>query len=353
MSAEFVSGSFHRSAIPRSICWAWVLTLSVQIAPLRAVSISCEGEESPAAKPLVPGSQLLKALAPAELELLRDTVAYQICMGRDIETSYRQIEQANELKALEEKGSVYPLVAAMYAQLTTAPELPPDRPRALALIGDRYHHPGYIRPPLEAACSKAGVAVTFIYDVRLFNPQVLNHYDLLIILRDGMLWPEPSAEDPFGKKRVFWLTSEQEQTLASFLCLGRAYLALHNATALKDLRGEESLYREILGASYAGHGTPGELYEVEVVDRAHPVAHLVKNFWVTDERHWPTVHAADAKVFLEATVAARTCVHGFTRHYGQGRICYLANGHYRDVLESPPMQQLMANAIRWCVAPGD
>jgi len=34
--------------------------------------------------------------------------------------------------------------------------------------------------------------VTFNYHVRLLNPEVLNLHERLILLRDGMLWPEPS-----------------------------------------------------------------------------------------------------------------------------------------------------------------
>jgi len=219
----------------------------------------------------------------------------------------------------------------------------------MALIGDRYHHPGYIRPPLEAVCQKVGVASVFIYDVRLLNKTILRDYDLLIVLRDGMLWPSPTEDDEFGKQRVFWLTPDQEVAIASYVSHGGAYLALHNATALKGLNDTDSLYSQVLGATYAGHGKVDECYRVRVTEPGHPVAQHVNDYTITDERHWPTLHVQDAQVFLEAVCTDRRSIHGFTRLYGQGRVCYLANGHHRGALEAQPVQQLLENAIRWCL----
>lgn len=56
-------------------------------------------------------------------------------------------------------------------------------------------------------------------------------------------------------------------------------------------------------------------------------------------------------VFLEANATDRRSIRGFTRTYNDGRICYLANGHHRDVLESAAVQQMIVQAIDWCLAP--
>jgi len=296
-------------------------------------------------------SKVLQSLPQPELELLRDAVAYQISMGRSLETSCEQIKKSGELASIAAEQSQETFVAAMYEVLTKAPEPPARRPRALALIGDRYHHPTYIRPPLEKACGKANLPVTFIYDVRLLNEQLLEQYDLLIILRDGMLWPTPLPNDPYGKDRVFWLSQPQEMAIAAFVTRGGGYLALHNATALKGLNDEDSLYLQVLGASYAGHGKEREGYQVRVTDTELPVVQGVQDYFVTDERHWPKLYATDAQVFLEAMATDRRSIHGFTRTCGEGRVCYLANGHNREVLESQPVQQMLVSAMKWCLTP--
>ncbi len=311
------------------------------------------GEESssqlPVSDPGLP-KMALQSLSENELVQLRDVVAYQISMGRTLEVACRQIERRSPILVGSNSNSPDALITSMYELLTTVPTAPSGKPRAIALIGDRYHHPGYIRPPLEKVCQKVNVPVAFIYDVRLLNSSVLQEYDLLIILRDGMLWPSPSGDDEFGKERVFWLTPEQEMAIAQFVAAGRGFLALHNATALKGLDDQESLYRQVLGATYAGHGKEREEYCVRITDQRHPVAQNVEGYEVIDERHWPKLHVTDAWIFLEAASSDRRSIHGFTRTYGKGRVCYLANGHNREVLESAAMQQLMENAIRWCLA---
>ncbi len=292
-------------------------------------------------------SSSLNSLSTETYVRLRDAVAYQVSMGRSLETACAQLRSARSLAPDWPEGPPEQLVAAMYRRLTVPPEVPRSHPRALALIGDRYHDPAYIRPALEAALKKAGVAVAFLYDVRQLQPKLLRHFDLLVVLRDGMLWPNPTEDDPYGD-RVFWMTDEQEFTIAAFVWSGGALLALHNATALRRLDDGESLYTRTLGASYAGHGQPGEHYRVHVVTE-HPVTHGVRDYPAVDERHWPKLHVDDATLLLQAVAGDKTSLHGFVRTFGAGRVCYLANGHNREILESEPMQTMIRNAAVWCL----
>src|SRR6185295_9675008 len=75
------------------------------------------------------------------------------------------------------------------------------RPRALALIGDRYHSPIYIRDHLAPALLRENIPVTFIENVEALNADSLRDVQLLIILRDGMNWPNGYGRDP-----VKWMT---------------------------------------------------------------------------------------------------------------------------------------------------
>ncbi len=45
----------------------------------------------------------------------------------------------------------------------------------------------------------------------------------------------------------------------------------------------------------------------------------------------------------------RRSVHGFTRFYKKGRMCYLANGHNREALELPAVQEMLVKGLRWCL----
>src|SRR5580700_5472288 len=65
-----------------------------------------------------------------------------------------------------------------------------NKATAFALIGDRYHNSDYIRTALRKTLVKdAGISIDFRDEVELLNADELKGYKLLIILRDGMLWP--------------------------------------------------------------------------------------------------------------------------------------------------------------------
>ena len=62
---------------------------------------------------------------------------------------------------------------------------------AFALIGDRYHNSDYIRVGLSRTIqSGLGVSIDFCDETNLLNADTLEGYKLLIILRDGMVWPD-------------------------------------------------------------------------------------------------------------------------------------------------------------------
>jgi len=54
------------------------------------------------------------------------------------------------------------------------------RPRTLALIGDRYHSPVYIRDGLAPAFLRENIPVTFIENVQALNADSLEDFQLLV-----------------------------------------------------------------------------------------------------------------------------------------------------------------------------
>src|SRR5262249_45220850 len=61
---------------------------------------------------------------------------------------------------------------------------------AFALIGDRYHNSDYIRTGLRRTIEREmDVSIDFCDEVKMLDAETLRGYKLLIVLRDGMLWP--------------------------------------------------------------------------------------------------------------------------------------------------------------------
>src|ERR1700745_698380 len=97
-------------------------------------------------------------------------------------------------------------------------------PRALALIGDRYHNADYIRLSLNKIFGELNIPIDYTIDTSADLGTLLKNYQLFLVLRDGMLWPggyagpdayvgyqtdlENKADFPAAKS-VTWMTEAQ------------------------------------------------------------------------------------------------------------------------------------------------
>ena len=162
------------------------------------------------------------------------------------------------------------------AQNTSAVYQTAKRPRALALIGDRYHSPVYIRDGLAPAFLQENIPVTFIDNVEALNAAALRDHQLLVILRDGMNWP-----NGHDKPHVKWMTEAQQQAIWDFVHNGGGFLPLHNAQGLYPPNG---LYYKLLGGDYGGHPKP-YVFTIRVENQNHSVTAGVEDFEIFDEQH--------------------------------------------------------------------
>ena len=62
---------------------------------------------------------------------------------------------------------------------------------AFGLIGDRYHNSDYARSGLNRTIARdMNVSIDFCDETKTLNAETLDGYKMLIILRDGMIWPD-------------------------------------------------------------------------------------------------------------------------------------------------------------------
>ena len=241
---------------------------------------------------------------------------------------------------------------------------------AFALIGDRYHNSDYIRTALrKTLVNEAGIAIDFRDEVELLNAEELKGYKLLIMLRDGMLWPggyfqvppgspntpPPSikSEPPFPKieaQPIYWITAEQGKAVKDFVSAGGGALFYHNVTYISPHNDD---FRDVLGAVTEEH-PPLRPFKVKIVNRDHPITRGVY-FVVTDEQHFMT-YQKDQKYLLLQSVnedgltfkdLGTSSAAGWAYEYGKGRVCYMAPGHVITSLWNPEYETLQKNAVRW------
>lgn len=233
------------------------------------------------------------------------------------------------------------LAAAALAQSSSTSRVysTAKRPQALALIGDRYHSPVYIRDHLAPALLRENIPVTFIENVEALNAESLGHVQLLIILRDGMNWPDGYDHDP-----VKWMTDQQQQAIWDFVNNGGGFLALHNAQGIYPPGG---LYYKLFGGDYGGHPEP-YVFTVRIENKDHPITAGIEDCEIFDEQH-TVKYYLDREHLLLRSIARNNLESpaGWWREVGKGRFCYLAPGHTPEALGHPMMQRLIRNAVNW------
>lgn len=247
------------------------------------------------------------------------------------------------------------------------------RTRALVLAGDRYHNLDYIRTGLGKTLGEGlGLDLRFSDDLSLLSSQHLAGCRLLIMLRDGMTWPDGYADartyagylgagspelvsDPplptRDGKPHYWITPAQGSAVRSFAQNGGGILFFHNVTYISP---HNSDFRDVLGAVTEGH-PPIRKFRVKVVNQDHPITRGVSDFTVTDEQHFMKYEKEQKYLLLRSVNEdgltwkdlGTTSAAGWAYDYGKGRVCYLAPGHLITALWNPEYEKLQRNAVKW------
>ena len=266
------------------------------------------------------------------------------------------------------------LAALAGAGLAPLPGRAARKATAFALIGDRYHNSDYVRIGLTRTIAKQiGVTIDFTDETSLLNAETLDGYKVLIVLRDGMVWPDGYGGDESTNaawvatgrpKLVFdpavpqeraqsqsWMKPEQGKAVRQFVEAGGAALFLHNTTHV-GLTDPD--FRHVLGAAYTGH-PPIRTFKVKVTNFDHPITRGVRDFVVTDEQHYMTYDKDPKFVFLQTVNEdgltyqnyGSTAPGGWAYDYGKGRVCYMSPGHMLSDLWNPEYIKLQQNAVHW------
>src|SRR6266540_3965945 len=197
------------------------------------------------------------------------------------------------------------------------------------------------RDNLINALVRENIPVTFIEEVTALNAASLSEHQLLIILRDGMNWP-----DGYDKPHVKWMTDEQQQAIWDFVNRGGGFLALHNSQGLYPPGG---LYYKLFGGDYGDRPKP-YTFTIRIEDKNHPITAGVEDFEIFDEQHTVKYYLGREHLLLRSIAPDNLeAAAGWWREIGKGRFCYLAPGHTPDALGHPMVQRLIRNALRWLV----
>jgi type 1 glutamine amidotransferase len=238
-------------------------------------------------------------------------------------------------------------------------------PRVLALIGDRYHNSDYIRVSLDRLFGELSLSVDYTTNYDHLSRSLLAHYQLLVCLRDGMIWPggylgpdaypyeqylENRGEFPEETPKT-WITLEQGEAVKDFVAAGNGFYSLHNNSHVSL---SSKSYREVMGGAYIGH-PPQRPFKVRVVRKDHPITQGVQDFMVNDEQHYVTYDKDPNNIILRAENIdglsyenlGTGSISGWAHEYGKGRVVFTAVGHNIHAMWQPQYVKVQKNAVNW------
>ena len=234
------------------------------------------------------------------------------------------------------------------------------------MIGDRYHNPDYIHVSLDRVFHDLNIPIDYTMDYAGLSAASIKPYQLLLILRDGMIWPGgysgpdaynayemdlENASDFPAAKSVMWMTEEQGLAIKNFVEAGGGFYPLHNSSHI-SLSSKN--YRDVMGGAYFGH-PPLRPFQVHATQNAHPITAGMKPFIVNDEQHYVDYDKDPRYVILESenldglTYENRGTKSpaGWAYDYGKGRVVFTAVGHTIHAMWNPQYLELQKRSIRW------
>jgi type 1 glutamine amidotransferase len=247
------------------------------------------------------------------------------------------------------------------------PESSSSTPRALALIGDRYHNPDYIRVALDKTFKDLNIPIDYTIHYDHISTELLKSYRLFLCLRDGMIWPDgylgPDAYSDYERnledlpprnsdpKPQTWITEEQGNAIKHFVSSGNGFYALHNSSHI-SLSSKN--YRDVMGGAYIGH-PPLRPFRVRASENQHPITQGMTDFFVNDEQHYVEYDKDKKYVLMEAeNVDGLTyenhgtkSISGWAYNFGSGRVAFTAVGHTIHAMWNPQYLEIQKRAVRW------
>ena len=241
-----------------------------------------------------------------------------------------------------------------------------EKQRALALIGDRYHNPDYIRVSLDKVFKDLNIPIDYTIQYDQISARLLKEYQLLLILRDGMIWPdgylgpdayaayEANLETPKSfpdPKPVTWITEEQGAAIKEFVAAGNGFYALHNCSHI-SLSSKN--YREVMGGAYISH-PPLRPFQVHATANKHPITDGMSPFIVNDEQHYVSYDKDPKYIIMEAENLdglkfedlGTKSVSGWAYDFGKGRVVFTAVGHTIHAMWNPQYLEIQKRSVRW------
>jgi hypothetical protein len=265
---------------------------------------------------------------------------------------------------------------SLYSQAAASAPAAGGQPRALALIGDRFHNPDYIRVSIAKVFKELNIPIDYTIEYDKISADLLKNYRIFLILRDGQIFPGgylgPDSWSTYsanlengpesggggggrggggGGGSVMWMTAEQGAAIKDFVNSGNGFYSMHNSSHI-SLSNKD--YREIMGGAFISH-PPLRPFQVRATANKHPITEGITPFMVNDEQHYVTYDKDPKYVILESEnldgltfrdLGAKA-IAGWAYEYGSGRVVFTAPGHTNHAMWAPQYFEIQKRSVKW------
>ena len=203
----------------------------------------------------------------------------------------------------------------------------------IPVLLDDYYHPGEV---IEYGLNKLSDTHDFeyYYDGSTFDFSTLSDYRLIILTKSNVI--DRNHKEPFmGQPEV--------DALLKFVRNGGALLALHAGTTSFENYPE---IKALIGGRFDHHPDPLPVHCVP--QKGHFMTEGIPEYVFTDE-HYHLNMTDDVDIFMTTVSDHGEQPGGWIRHEGQGRVCVLTPGHYKEVFDEPSYQLQIRKCIAWCL----
>lgn len=211
--------------------------------------------------------------------------------------------------------------------------------KVMALIGDFYHSPDYLKEGLKNIERDSGADFEYVTDPSFVNWEQLNKFKLFILAKECRTNPQESED--------IWMTPEIENRMVDFVGKGGSIFVLHSGLAGYQ---NFSRFREMIKGHFLQH--PPEHPEILItgVPNEIGIAKGINDFTITDEQYFVACDEKDTEVFLQGNSEEfGRSIAGWAHAYGHGKVCCLTPGHTKSVLSNPTVRRLILNSIKWLI----
>jgi type 1 glutamine amidotransferase len=135
--------------------------------------------------------------------------------------------------------------------------------------------------------------------------------------------------------------------------------AVNNGTGVAGMHGgmgdalrNELLYQLMVGGHFVAH--PGNKFNVQIINKTHPITQGISNFVVKDEHYYmlidPAIDILATSYYEPYPPEVTKPVYMpvvWTKKYGKGRVFYNSIGHSPEVLLMPEVLTIMKRGMVW------